>query len=161
MKTNLNFKVDTVVKGIIYPRELIEEELKKKIESKNLFVTKDSYYLFNRCRRVSNVIGLVKGFSIDEDGLVCVDFDLLPELSKLEKCSLPLTVSCEGRLKRCGIYSRVSCFRLVNMFFPPALSGFTECEKCNTDFSVCENYNEGECLRKKRIKQSYMKIVNH
>jgi hypothetical protein len=43
MKTNLNFKIDTPPKnGRIYPRNLLEGELKRKIEKNNLLISKES-----------------------------------------------------------------------------------------------------------------------
>jgi len=46
-----------------------------------------------------------------------------------------------------------------NLFFPPALKAYIKCEKCKNDFSLCNNFNEEECERKKLIQQNYTRII--
>ena len=93
MKTNLNFKVDTPTKnGRIYPRNLLEGELKRKIENNNLLISKESESYLH------NAIGVVKDSSILEDGSIVIEYDLLSNFKDLEKLELPLTTNGIGNL---------------------------------------------------------------
>jgi hypothetical protein len=154
MKTNLNFKVDTLTKnGRIYPRNLLEGELKKKIEKNNLLISKESESYLH------NAIGVVKDSSILEDGSIEVEYDLLSQFKDLEKLELLLTTNGIGNGIREGDVYRVTELEITNLFFPPAMLKFIKCEKCKNDFSLCENLNNSECERKKLIKKNYLKII--
>ena len=53
----------------------------------------------------------------------------------------------------------VTELEITNLFFPPAMLKFIKCEKCKNDFSLCDNFNNAECERKKLIKNNYLKII--
>jgi hypothetical protein len=154
MKTNLNFKVDTPTKnGRIYPRNLLEGELKRKIEKNNLLISKESESYLH------NAIGVVKDSSILEDGSIKIEYDLLSQFKDLEKLELLLTTNGIGNVVREGAIDIVTELEISNLFFLPALQKFIKCEKCKNDFSLCENLNNAECKRKKLIKKNYLKII--
>ena len=154
MKTNLNFKVDTPTKNRrIYPRNLLEGELKRKIEKNNLLISKES----ESC--LHNAIGIAKDSSILEDGSIEIEYDLLSKFKDLEKLELLLTTNGIGNGVREGNIYMVTELEITNLFFPPAMLKFIKCEKCKNDFSLCENLNDAECERKKLIKKNYLKIV--
>ena len=154
MKTNLNFKVDTPTKNDrIYPRNLLESELKRKIENNNLLISKESESSFH------NAIGVVKDSSILEDGSIKIEYDLLSKFKDLEKLELLLTTNGIGNGVREGDIYMVTELEITNLFFPPAMLKFIKCEKCKNDFSLCENLNDAECERKKLIKKKYLKII--
>jgi hypothetical protein len=154
MKTNLNFKVDTPTKnGRIYPRNLLEGELKRKIENNNLLISKESESYLH------NAIGVVKDSSILEDGSIEIEYDLLSNFKDIEKLELLLTTNGIGNVVREGAVDIITELEISNLFFPPALLKFIKCEKCKNDFSLCENLNEGECERKKIIKNNYLKTI--
>ena len=93
MKTNLNFKVDTPTKnGRIYPRNLLEGELKRKIENNNLLISKESESYLH------NAIGVVNDSSILEDGSIEIEYDLLYKFKDLEKLELLLTTNGIGNV---------------------------------------------------------------
>ena len=154
MKTNLNFKVDTPTKyGRIYPRNLLEGELKRKIENNNLLISKESESFLH------NAIGVVNDSSILEDGSIEVEYDLLSNFKDLEKLELPLTTNGIGNVVNEGAVDIVTELEISNLFFLPAPLKFIKCEKCKNDFSLCDNFNDAECERKKLIKKNYLKIV--
>jgi len=154
MKTNLNFKVDTPTKnGRIYPRNLLESELKRKIENNNLLISKESESYLH------NAIGVVKDSSILEDGSIVIEYDLLSNFKDIEKLELLLTTNGIGNVVREGAVDIITELEISNLFFPPALLKFIKCEKCKNDFSLCENLNDGECERKKIIKNNYLKTI--
>ena len=154
MKTNLNFKVDTPTKNNrIYPRNLLEGELKRKIENNNLLISKESESYLH------NAIGVVNDSSILEDGSIVIEYDLLSNFKDLEKLELPLTTNGIGNVVNEGAVDIVTELEISNLFFPPALLKFIECEKCKNDFSLCDNFNNTECERKKLIKKNYLKII--
>jgi hypothetical protein len=154
MKTNLNFKVDTPTKnGRIYPRNLLEGELKRKIENNNLLISKESESYLH------NAIGVVKDSSILEDGSIEIEYDLLSNFKDIEKLELLLTTNGIGNVVREGAVDIITELEISNLFFPPALLKFIKCEKCKNDFSLCENLNDGECERKKIIKNNYLKTI--
>ena len=154
MKTNLNFKVDTPTKnGRIYPRNLLKDELKRKIENNNLLISKESESYLH------NAIGVVNDSSILEDGSIVIEYDLLFNFKDLEKLELPLTTNGIGNVVNEGAVDIVTELEISNLFFPPALPKFIKCEKCKNDFSLCKNFNDSECERKKLIKENYLKII--
>ena len=154
MKTNLNFKVDTPTKnGRIYPRNLLEGELKRKIENNNLLISKESESYLH------NAIGVVNDSSVLEDGSIEIEYDLLSNFKDIEKLELPLTTNGIGNVVNEGGVDIVTELEISNLFFPPALLKFIECEKCKNDFSLCDNFNNAECERKKLIKKNYLKII--
>ena len=154
MKTNLNFKVDTPTKnGRIYPRNLLEGELKRKIENNNLLISKESESYLH------NAIGVVNDSSIFEDGSIEIEYDLLSNFKDLEKLELLLTTNGIGNVVNEGAVIIVTELEISNLFFPPALLKFIKCEKCKNDFSLCDNFNNAECERKKLIKKNYLKII--
>ena len=154
MKTNLNFKVDTPTKnGRIYPRNLLEGELKRKIENNNLLISKESESYLH------NAIGVVNDSSIIEDGSIEIEYDLLSNFKDLEKLELVLTTNGIGNVVNEGAVDVVTELEISNLFFPPALLKFIKCEKCKNDFSLCDNFNNAECERKKLIKNNYLKII--
>ena len=154
MKTNLNFKVDTPTKNDrIYPRNLLESELKRKIENNNLLISKESESFLH------NDIGVVNDSSILEDGSIEIEYDLLYKFKDLEKLELLLTTNGIGNGIREGDIYMVTELEITNLFFPPAMLEFIKCEKCKNDFSLCENLNDAECERKKLIKKKYLKII--
>jgi hypothetical protein len=154
MKTNLNFKVDTPTKnGRIYPRNLLEGELKRKIENNNLLISKESESYLH------NAIGVVSDSSIFEDGSIEIEYDLLSNFKDLEKLELLLTTNGIGNVVNEGAVDLVTELEISNLFFPPALLKFIKCEKCKNDFSLCDNFNNAECERKKLIKKNYLKII--
>ena len=154
MKTNLNFKVDTPTKnGRIYPRNLLESELKRKIENNNLLISKESESYLH------NAIGIVKDSTILEDGSIEIEYDLLSNFKDIEKLELLLTTNGIGNVIREGAVDIVTELEISNLFFPPALLKFIKCEKCKNDFSLCKNFNDAECERKKLIKKKYLKII--
>ena len=154
MKTNLNFKVDTPTKnGRIYPRNILENELKRKIEKNNLIISKESESYFH------NAIGVVKDSSILEDGSIKIEYDLLSKFKDLEKLELLLTTNGIGNGVREGDIYMVTELEITNLFFPPAMLKFIKCEKCRNDFLLCENFNDAKCERKKLIKKKYLNII--
>ncbi len=154
METTLNFKVDRPDdNGQIYPRKLLENELKRKTSKKILFITKDVEL------NPSNIIGIVKESSIFADGTIKIDYDLFPQFKDLEKLGLLLTTNGTGDMVKDGKFYRTTGLVINNLFFPPALNGYIKCEKCKNDFSLCNNFNEEECERKKLIQQNYTKII--
>jgi uncharacterized protein YkvS len=154
MKTNLNFKVDTPTKnGRIYPRKLLEDELKRKIKKNNLIISKESQSYPH------NVIGIVKKSLILEDGSIMIDYDLLSQFKDLEKLELLLSTNGIGNVAKEGAAEIVTELEISNLFFPPALPKFIKCEKCKNYFSLCENFNDAECERKKIIQENYIKII--
>ena len=154
MKTNLNFKVDTPTKNDrIYPRNLLENELKRKIENNNLLISKESESYLH------NAIGVVNDSSIFEDGSIEIEYDLLSNFKDLEKLELLLTTNGIGNVVNEGAVDIVTELEISNLFFPPALLKFIKCEKCKNDFSLCDNFNNAECERKKLIKNNYLKII--
>ena len=154
MKTNLNFKVDTPTKnGRIYPRNLLEGELKRKIENNNLLISKESESYLH------NAIGVVNDSSILKDGSIEIEYDLLSNFKDLEKLELLLTTNGIGNVVNEGAFVIVTELEISNLFFPPALLKFIKCEKCKNDFSLCDNFNNAECERKKLIKKNYLKII--
>jgi hypothetical protein len=154
MKTNLNFKVDTPTKnGRIYPRNLLEGELKRKIENNNLLISKKSESYLH------NAIGVVNDSSILEDGSIEIEYDLLSNFKDIEKLELLLTTNGIGNVVNEGAVDIVTELEISNLFFPPALLKFIKCEKCKNDFSLCDNFNNAECERKKLIKKNYLKII--
>jgi hypothetical protein len=154
MKTNLNFKVDTPTKNDrIYPRNLLESELKRKIENNNLLISKESESFLH------NAIGVVNDSSILEDGSIEIEYDLLYKFKDLEKLELLLTTNGIGNGVREGDIYMVTELEITNLFFPPAMLKFIKCEKCKNDFSLCENFNDAKCKRKKLIKKKYLKII--
>jgi hypothetical protein len=154
MKTNLNFKVDTPTKnGRIYPRNLLEGELKRKIENNNLLISKESESYLH------NAIGVVNDSSIFEDGSIEIEYDLLSNFKDIEKLELLLTTNGIGNVVNEGAVDIVTELEISNLFFPPALLKFIKCEKCKNDFSLCDNFNNAECERKKLIKKNYLKII--
>ena len=154
METYLNFKVDRPDhNGQIYPRKLLENELKRKTSKIILFITKDVEL------NHSNIIGIVKESSIFADGTIKIEYDLFPEFKDLEKLGLLLTTNGIGDMVKDGKFYRTTGLVINNLFFPPALKGYIKCEKCKNVFSLCNNFNEEECERKKLIQQNYTKII--
>ena len=154
METNLNFKFNLPDNNAqIYPRNLLEDELKRKISENILFITMDVDL------NHSNIIGIVKDSSILKDGTVKIEYDLFPQFKNLGKLGLLLTANGIGDRVKDGKFYRITELTINNLFFPPALKGYIFCEKCKNDFSLCSNFNEEECERKKLIQQNYTKII--
>ena len=154
MKTNLNFKVDSPTKhGRIYPRNLLENEFQRKIEKNKLLISKES----DVC--LKNIIGVVKDSSIFEDGSIKIEYDLLSQFKDLEKLELLLTINGIGDMVKEGNFYKVTELEINNLFFTPAVPKFIECEKCKNDFTLCKNFKDEECERKKLIKNNYLKII--
>jgi hypothetical protein len=154
LETTLNFKVDRPDdNGQIYPRKLLENELKRKTSKKILFITKDVEL------HHSNIIGIVKESSIFADGTIKIDYDLFPQFKDLEKLGLLLTTNGTGDMVKDGKFYRTTGLAINNLFFPPALKKYIKCEKCKNDFSLSNNFNEEECEKKKLIQQNYTKTI--
>ena len=122
METNLNFEFDKPCDNAqIYPRKLLENELKRRTSENILFITKDVDL------NPSNIIGVVKEISILENGTVNIVYELFPQFKNLEKLGLLLTSNSIGHMIKDGEFYRITELEINNLFFPPALKDYTKC----------------------------------